>query len=126
LLLGVTVAGQAEESFSAAFEKAKNVEAVNQVEVLSRLGNIAADNPDDRKAFTDYLATLDNAKARSDIGSVFVRRLAVSNLEAAVQYVEEWNVEGKDDVSHALALQWAQTEPEKAIEWQLAQGLTTY
>ena len=120
--LAGTIAGLAEKDFSAALEKAKNVDSLSRKDVLRSMGTVAADNPEHRKEFTDYLRTLEDASVREQAAAALVGELVFTDVKEAIQYVEEWEGDGQEALTDRLASQWAQIEPEKALNWQLSQG----
>ena len=120
--LAGAIAGLAEKDFSAALEKAKNVDSLSRKDVLQSMGTVAADNPEHRKEFTDYLRTLEDASVREQAAATLVGQLVLTDVQEAIQYVEEWEGDGQEDLTDRLASQWAQIEPEKALNWQLSQG----
>ena len=119
-LAGV-IAGLAEKDFSAALEKAKNVDSLSRKDVLRSMGTVAADNPERRKEFTDYLRTLEDASVREQAAAALVGELVFTDVKEAIQYVEEWEGDGQETLTDNLASEWAQIEPEKALNWQLNQ-----
>ena len=86
-LAGV-IAGLAEKDFSAALEKAKNVDSLSRKDVLRSMGTVAADNPERRKEFTDYLRTLEDASVREQAAAALVGELVFTDVKEAIQYVE--------------------------------------
>ncbi len=119
-LAGV-IAGLAEKDFPAAFEKAKNVDNLSRGDVLRRMGAVVANNSEHRKQFTDYLLTLEDSGVASEAASALVGQLVLTDLQGAIQYAEAWKGENKSRLSSRVTEEWAQLEPEKALEWQLSQ-----
>lgn len=119
--LAGTIEGLAKKDFTSALEIAKNVDDLSRGSVLLNMGAVIADNPEHRKQFTDYLLTLENSDERNKIASVLVRKLTLTNLQAAIEYVEAWQVDGKTNLVNSLASEWVRAEPEKALDWQLSQ-----
>ena len=89
----------AEKDFSAALEKAKNVDSLSRKDVLRSMGTVAAGNPERRKEFTDYLRTLEDASVREQAAAALVGELVFTDVKEAIQYVEEWEGDGQETLT---------------------------
>jgi len=99
----------------------KNVNSLSQRDVLTQFGVSIADNTEHRKQFTEYLMTLDNQALRTTAVKGMVGQLAENDIEEAIQFVNDWSGNDKGQLVSSVAGQWALTEPEKALNWQLSE-----
>ena len=56
-----------------------------------------------------------------EAAAALVGELVFTDVKEAIQYVEEWEGDDQETLTDNLASEWAQIEPEKALNWQLNQ-----
>ena len=120
--LAGAIGGLAKKDFPAALAKAKTVDKSARRDVLSNIGVSIAENTEQRKQFTEYLLTLDDERATSAATTSILNQLALADPQAGIQYIQDWQGEGKDEMVRSFAQQWAQIDPEKTLNWQITQA----
>lgn len=115
-------AALAKRDFSQAFEKAKASPLLRRKAMLMALGQSAVKDDKNFKVFGDYLAHLEDQELAQEVAASFFDVFGSGiDDERGRLFVESWPGEEKGRLIRGLTYQWAQKEPEKALDWMVGQ-----